>query len=66
MKIKPGALWPTVIAGALGLLVAIVSFFPDTTGVLEAVVAAIIINDLAGGWWMRRQLAAAGEDRCDP
>lgn len=51
---------------ALGLLVAIVSFFPDTTGVLEAVVAAIIINDLAGGWWMRRQLAAAGEDRCDP
>jgi hypothetical protein len=44
---------------ALGLLVAIVSFFPDTTGVLEAVVAAIVVNNVIGGWWMRRQLVTA-------
>lgn len=43
---------------ALGLLVAIVSFFPGTDGVLEAVVAAIVVNNLLGGWWMRRALAA--------
>jgi hypothetical protein len=41
---------------ALGLLVAIISFFPDTAGVLEAVVAAIIVNNLIGGWWIRRRL----------
>ena len=41
---------------ALGLLVAIVSFFPGPTGVLEAVVAAIVVNNLIGGWWMRRHL----------
>jgi hypothetical protein len=41
------------------LLVALVSFFPATTGVLEAVVAAIILNNLVGRWWIRRRLAAA-------
>jgi hypothetical protein len=41
---------------ALGLLVAIISFFPDTTGVLEAVVAAVIVNNVIGGWWIRRRL----------
>ena len=41
---------------ALGLLVAIVSFFPSSAGVLEAVVAAIVVNNLIGGWWMRRHL----------
>jgi hypothetical protein len=44
---------------AIGLLVALVSFFPATTGVLEAVVAAIILNNLVGRWWIRRRLAAA-------
>jgi hypothetical protein len=43
---------------ALGLLVAIISFFPDTTGVLEAVVAAVIVNNVIGGWWIRRRLVA--------
>jgi hypothetical protein len=41
---------------ALGLLVATVSFFPSTTGVLEAVVAALVVNNLIGGWWTRRRL----------
>jgi len=44
---------------ALGLLVAIVSFFPETAGILEAVVAAIVVNNLIGGWWLRRRLAGA-------
>jgi hypothetical protein len=44
---------------AIGLLVALVSFFPTTTGVLEAVVAAIIVNNLLGRWWTRRELAVA-------
>lgn len=43
---------------ALGLLVAIVSFFPESEGVLEAVVAAILVNNLFAGWWMRRRLFA--------
>jgi hypothetical protein len=47
----------------LGLLVATVVFFPETNGVLEAVVAAIIVNNIAGRWWMRRQLAATPEGR---
>jgi hypothetical protein len=47
---------------ALGLLVAIVSIFPDTDGVFEAVVAAIIVNNLIGGWWMRLRLTSAGVD----
>lgn len=51
---------------ALGLLVAIVSFFPDTTGILEAVVAAILVNNLIGGWWMRRRLASAGVAEAGP
>jgi hypothetical protein len=47
---------------ALGLLVAIVSFFPNTSGVLEAVVAAIVVNNVIGGWWMRRRLVISGGD----
>ena len=45
---------------ALGLLVAIVTFFPGSAGVLEAVVVAIIVNNLVGGWWMRRRLVDTG------
>jgi hypothetical protein len=44
---------------ALGLLVAIVVFFPDTGGLLEAVVAAIVVNNFLARWWMRNRLAAA-------
>jgi hypothetical protein len=41
---------------ALGLTVAIVSFFPDTGGVLEAVVAAVFLSNIAGAGWMRRHV----------
>jgi hypothetical protein len=41
---------------ALGLLVATVSFFPEHRGVLEAVVAAILVNNGVSGLWMRRHL----------
>jgi len=44
---------------ALGLLVAMVSFFPDTGGVLEAVVVAIIFNNLIAAAWMRRTLVTS-------
>ncbi len=47
---------------SLGLTVAIVSFFPATEGVLEAVVAAVLANNIAGGWWMRRRLFAPGDE----
>jgi hypothetical protein len=55
-----GAGWGLVPQGelALGLTVAVVSFFPSTEGVLEAVVAAVLASNLAGGWWMRRRLFA--------
>jgi hypothetical protein len=43
---------------SLGLTVAVVSFFPSSEGVLEAVVAAVLISNVAGGWWMRRRLFA--------
>lgn len=43
---------------ALGLLVAIVSCFPPQPGVLEAVLAALIVNNLVGGWWMRSRLTS--------
>jgi hypothetical protein len=46
---------------SLGLTVAIVSFFPATEGVLEAVVAAVLVSNIAGGWWMRRRLFAPAE-----
>jgi hypothetical protein len=46
---------------SLGLTVAIVSFFPATEGVLEAVVAAVLTNNIAGGWWMRRRLFAPSD-----
>lgn len=51
---------------ALGLLVAIVSFFPDIAGVLEAVVAAIIVNNLIGGWWIRRRLDPQPHEEAEP
>ncbi len=44
---------------ALGLLVAIITFFPDSTGVLEAVVAALVVNNIVSGRWMRRRIFAA-------
>jgi hypothetical protein len=44
---------------ALGLLVAIISFFPQCEGILEAVVAAIIVNNLIAAWWMRWKLGGA-------
>jgi len=50
---------------ALGLLVAIVSFFPDTSGVLEAVVAAIVVNNLVGAWWMQRRLVTAARNEVE-
>jgi hypothetical protein len=45
---------------SLGLLVAIVSFFPSLPGVLEAVLAALVVNNVVGGWWMRRKLFSGG------
>jgi hypothetical protein len=47
---------------ALGLLVAMVSFFPETGGVLEAVVVAIICNNLIAVAWMRRTLVTASSE----
>lgn len=44
---------------ALGLLVAIVSASPSQPGTLEAVLAALVVNNLVGGWWMRRRLTSA-------
>ena len=41
---------------ALGLVVALVGFVPGTEGVLEAVVAAIVVHQLVGQWWLRRVL----------
>lgn len=41
---------------ALGLVVALVSFVPGTDGVLEAVVAAVVLHQLIGQWWLRRRL----------
>ena len=59
-----GVGWGLVPQGelALGLTVAVVGFFPATEGVLEAVVAAVLVSNLVGGWWMRRRLfAQSGE-----
>ncbi len=41
---------------ALGLLVAMISSFAARPGIFEAVLSAIIVNNLVGGWWMRRRL----------
>jgi hypothetical protein len=41
---------------ALGLLVAGVTFFSGTEGVLEGVVAAIVLNNVIGQLWMRKRL----------
>jgi len=41
---------------ALGLLVACVTFFSGTQGILEGVVAAIVVNNVIGQLWMRRRL----------
>ncbi len=43
---------------ALGLLVAVLGYARTPAGVLEAVVAAMVVNNLVGGWWMRRHLFA--------
>jgi len=59
-----GVGWGLVPQGelALGLTVAVVGFFPGVEGVLEAVVAAMLTGNLAGGLWMRRRLfAPSGE-----
>jgi hypothetical protein len=58
--VTSGVGWGLVPQGelALGLTVAVVSFFPATAGVLEAVVAAVLVSNIAGGWWMRRRLFA--------
>lgn len=48
---------------ALGLLVAVVTFFPDTGGVLEAVVAALVVNNLVGGRWMRWRILGSDVGR---
>jgi hypothetical protein len=44
---------------ALGLLVAVVAFAPSSTGFLEAVVVAVVVNNLAGARWIANRLAAA-------
>jgi len=41
---------------ALGLVVALVGFVGASDGVLEAVVSAIALHQLAGQWWMRHRL----------
>ena len=41
---------------ALGLVVALVSFVPGIEGVLEAVVAALVLHQLLGQWWLRWRL----------
>jgi hypothetical protein len=41
---------------ALGLLVALVGFSTGTEGVLEAVVAAMVVHQIAGRWWLGRHL----------
>jgi hypothetical protein len=41
---------------ALGLVVAFVGFVAQTDGLLEAVVAALVVHQLIGQWWLRRQL----------
>jgi hypothetical protein len=40
---------------AIGLLVAMIGA-TELAGVLEAVVAAMVVNQLAGQWWLRRHL----------
>ena len=47
---------------ALGLLVAIVTFFADAGGILEGVVAAIVVNNAVGQWWMRRRLFVGSDE----
>lgn len=51
---------------ALGLLVAIVVFFPDSGGILEAVVAAVIVNNFVARWWMRKRLATTVRRKSTP
>lgn len=62
-RIRPGVGWGLLPQGelSLGFTVAIVSFFPATDGVLEAVVAAMLVSNAVGGWWMRRGLFAPPE-----
>ncbi len=46
---------------ALGLVVALVSFIPDTEGVLEAVVATLVLHQLLGQWWLKWRLFRSSE-----
>jgi hypothetical protein len=41
---------------ALGLLVALIGFSTGVEGVVEAVVAAMVVHHLVGRWWMGRYL----------
>ena len=43
---------------AIGRVVALVGFVAGTEGWMEAVVAAIVVHQLAGQWWVRRRLVA--------
>jgi len=63
VRVRDGVGWGLLPQGelSLGFTVAIVSFFPATEGVLEAVVAAMLVNNIAGGWWMRRGLFAPSD-----
>lgn len=60
-RLRPGVGWGLLPQGelALGLLVAIVSSFSSHPGVLEAVLAALIVNNVVGGWWMRHRLISS-------
>lgn len=51
---------------ALGLLVAVITFFPVVEGVLEAAVAALVVNNVACGAWMRRRLSAENGEEPSP
>lgn len=51
---------------ALGLLVAVISFFSFVDGVLEAVVAALIVNNVVCGFWMRRRLLSRAQRKSGP
>lgn len=46
---------------ALGLLVAVITFLPHAPGYLEAVVAAVIANNLLAGRWFATRLPSTAE-----
>ncbi|MEJ2188958.1 MAG: hypothetical protein P8Y93_05980 [Acidobacteriota bacterium] len=51
---------------ALGLLVAGVTFFAGVEGILEGVVAAIVVNNVIGQLWMRQRLFEDSARRSPP